>query len=933
MKSAYKPEDIENARQNLSRYSWAQEIVNSWAQSVVVAMQQDRTFFDRMIPELTPGTHYGQNCPHCVGKQSLMGGGLFDWHIDSPDEITCRTCGVVYPNAQYPETGVLVCPRMGQQFTYYETPEEMADPENRAKHALKWLGDRPTMTSFSGHIRDRKAGWARNQTLTLAKLYAVTGEIEYAERAVWILDRIARVFPNYLYHSYDGSIADLPPAEVAANMGKEETEGGPRGGCFPKDAIRHAYGLHQFENYSTLNNGFWGAGRLNVHGKGSDAGALYVLTVAYDLICDAKYASGRRLIDRDTARRITEDLILAGCADMMHWNSLSNKGTAVFVLSAAVGMVLEHPQKVRHALDGFNRMLAERYHHDGFYSESPAYSAHNLSNVHELADLLHGYSDPPGYQPEEGERIEQLDMFSNGRYPLSLLSLARMLAPGNRMPIIGDTRYDTEADLLAAEILAARLGGAYAGMLELVQGAPLSEKGREYALWYRPYNLRSEGATLPLHTEWFPGWHVGVLRGGRDDTALYLNGNEHQWTLKTGHRQQDILSLSYYAYGEELASDRGYFSGSSQQLPDGRSGQVWVKSSLSHNLVVVDEKEQNNTTCGSNLELFGTAPCIEIVQASGVNVYPQCEEYRRTCAMVTTPEGQTYSVDLFRIKGGRIHQYNFHCNGSPIGINPATPSPQTTALENAWDIWLENPQAIAPQGPTTFTWQFRDVNLDLMLLNVPDRIVLADAPGWRVGTPEELEKPPIRQIFAENATGDGHDALASQYAAVIAPYKTENSPILSARVLANDPDAGVLAIEVKLSDRTDYIIFTKDQKERQFGPVIVAGQFTFVSVDDRGVQGYLLNGTVLSCGDLKISLTEASTTLKVQSVEESIFHLAEPLQNPQTVIGSYLLAGESPQTGFEIASATEDTITVRNYPAIICDEVRILNSAWAHVAS
>ena len=248
-------------------------------------------------------------------------------------------------------------------------------------------------------------------------------------------------------------------------------------------------------------------------------------------------------------------------------------------------------------------------------------------------------------------------------------------------------------------------------------------------------------------------------------------------------------------------------------------------------------------------------------------------------------------------------------------------------------MWLENPQVIAPQGPTTFTWQFRNVNLDLMLLNVPDRIILADAPGWRVGTPEELEKPSIRQIFAENRAGDGNETLASQYASVIAPYKTGASPLLSARLLADDPDAGVLAIEVKLPDRTDYIISTKDQQERQFGPVTAAAQFAFVSVNDQGVQGYLLNGTVLSCGNLKISLTEPSTTLKVQSVEESVYHLSEPLQNPQAVVGSYLLAGESPQTGFEIASATENAITVRDYPAITCDEVRILNSAWAHVAS
>ena len=169
-------------------------------------------------------------------------------------------------------------------------------------------------------------------------------------------------------------------------------------------------------------------------------------------------------------------------------------------------------------------------------------------------------------------------------------------------------------------------------------------------------------------------------------------------------------------------------------------------------------------------------------------------------------------------------------------------------------MWLENPQAIAPQEPTTFTWQFRNVNLDLMLLNAPNRIILADAPGWRVGTPEELEKPSIRQIFAENRVKDDNETLASQYAAVIVPYKTGNSPLLSARLLADDPHAGVLAIEVKLPDRTDYIISTKDQKERHFGPVTAAAQFAFVSVNDQGVQGYLLNGTELICDNLEISL-------------------------------------------------------------------------------
>ena len=58
--------------------------------------------------------------------------------------------------------------------------------------------------------------------------------------------------------------------------------------------------------------------------------------------------------------------------------------------------------------------------------------------------------------------------------------------------------------------------------------------------------------------------------------------------------------------------------------------------------------------------------------------------------------------------------------------------------------------------------------------------------------------------------------------------------MVGAQLLENDQDCGALAVEVKLTGRTDYIISAMDQKERQFGPVTVAGQFGFVSVDDQG---------------------------------------------------------------------------------------------------
>ncbi len=933
----YKPKDIANARENLKRYEWARRIVEGWKRSADYAMQQDRDFFVDLIPELTPGTHYGQNCPACVGDKSMQGEyGFYSWSITAPDQLKCNRCGTVFPNDEYPETGVVECPRMGQTFTYYQPPAERAlgpeaTPEQRREHALRGLSQRQQMTSLSSLIRLRKAQWAWGQVLLLAKLYAVTEEVAYAERAAWILDRFAQVFPNYLYHSYDGSIADWPPAEVAANMGEH---GG--GGRFPPDVIRHAYGLNQYEDYSQLHNGFWGAGRLSPHGKGSDSGPLLNMTIAYDLIREARYPDGKPVVTPEMDKRIVADLIAAGCTDMEHWDSVSNKGVATFSLSAAVGLLLKQPERVHRALDGFHETLDSRYHFDGFYTESPAYAAHNFSNMRELPDLLYGYSDPPDYQPEEGGRIEACNPFAEGRFHLAMQSMVRMLAPGRRLPVIGDTVYNSGLSAIYAEVLAARSGGRYAGLLESVQDASLSDRGSEYSLWYRAPDLQAEKeGGLPLRSEWFPGWHVAVLRGGRDtnDTALYLNGNENRWTTGTGHRHLDILSMSYYALGEELASDRGYFSGSGQLTRDGRSGQRWTRDTLSHNLVVVDEKSQAARDCGSNLELFGVAPGLEVVQACGVEAYPQCDQYRRTCALIKTPGQQHYVVDFFRVTGGGCHQYSFHCNGSLVRHTPADTALQPVELAATWSTWLTNPQALEPEVPHTFTWQSGNVSLDLRLLNTHDsvqRVIITDAPGWRRASGSDLDKPPIQQILAENRASGPEAALATQYAAVMVPYTTPDSPVIAARLLANDPDTGTLAVEVTLQDRTDYIISTLDQEPRQYGPVAMTGQFGFVSVNGHGeaVQAYLLNGSSLEYGKMRLDLASPNTTVKVRATADRTFELAEPLPVTLAAGGSYLLVGETPRTGFEIEATTADSITVRDYPAIACDELTILHSTW-----
>lgn len=905
----YKTQDIARAQENCERYPWAKSIVDGWKRSVAFAMQQDREFFDGMITERTNWTTYGQNCPACVGEKSSMGEcGLWNWNVARPDEIQCKYCGTVYPNAEYPETGAMTCAQMGQTFEYYETPEERAHPgENPSPYALQWCG-KPIHTSFSGVIRTKQTGWCLGQVLPMAKLYALTGDVMYAEHAAWIIDRFAQVYPKWLFHTYDGTFADCPPAEAARNLGQY---GG--GGKFAPAVIVDPFRRHQKDGYALLGNGFWGGGRFGC--SGSDGGSILSLTVAYDLIRDAAYEDGSPVISAEMAERIENDLIIACTDDCENWKDINNKCGRARVMSAASGIMFQRPESVRWALGAFEQLLANCFHSDGFCMESPSYSGMHLGEMRDIPEILRGYTDPEGYVDGEGKRFDNLNPFDDvKRYRLGLESMVRMLAPGRRAPVIGDTHYRAGLSPVYAEILADRYGHEYASLLEAAQGGTLDQVGSEYALWYRDPDMTAEAqAELPLHTEWFPGWRVGVLRGGQPQggTALYLNGYQYH-----GHRHYDSLGLIYYAYGKEIASDRGYI------WDDPRN--AWTKSTLSHNLVTVDgQSQQSKGQLGSSLDFFGEGPGLEVIQAHNDTAYAQCEKYQRTMALVQRGNEETYAVDFFRVNGGKLQRYGFQCNGELVDLSCTAPEAVGDEIK-----WLSNLRASFVDEPFTVTWQDGDTKMDLTVVSPVDRLLVADAPGWRSDSGSDLHAPPIQQIFAERVARDGVEGVSSNYAAVMAPYVGEKSPVKSARLIVSERHPDSQAVVVELDGHTDYIMSAAAADEvNEFGPVTLRGQFGFVSVDANGkvLKAYVLNGTGVSCGEVELELPSANVTLAVKAVEGNTFKLAESLPEGLAATGCYLLAGT---TGFEIETMDESSITVRDYPAIECDEVTVLNSAW-----
>jgi hypothetical protein len=400
---------------------------------------------------------------------------------------------------------------------------------------------------------------------------------------------------------------------------------------------------------------------------------------------------------------------------------------------------------------------------------------------------------------------------------------------------------------------------------------------------------------LDLRTEYFPGWQVGVLRSGNDasQTAFYFNGYcEH------GHRHYDTLGVIYHAYNQELASDRGYI------WDDPRN--AWTKSTLAHNLVTVDGKSQNAKQRHSRLELFGTSPGVEVIQASA-DAYTGCSEYRRTCALIRLPEGGNFVVDLFRVQGGRLHQYGLNCNGQFLGLDGMEPGPIDEQIR-----WLANLRAVQkPPQVWSAAWDCAGTRLRLWMLGPLDRLLVADAPGWRSYKGDQLNAPPITQILAERKAPQN---LRSAYAAVMSPFQGDASPIRSVRLVPAEPQTDqAAAVAVERDGATDYVLSCLDDQPHSFGPIRMTGRFGMATLDGSGhlVRAYLLEGTELTAGGRKLTAPTARLTRKITKVDDRQIELDEPLPPEAAQPGRYFLTGG---TGFEIEQVEGRRLTVRSYP-------------------
>ncbi len=626
-------QDLENARENIKRYDWARayaERVEKGAKADLDRITDE--FLEEMIQQQTVQRCY--QCPACRDKDlPRHPGGSWSWSLDDPDHIKCRVCGTVFPNHEYPETIVLECKSeagKGQKFSYY------------GGQTFKQWGYAHYRPSFSGMVAYYKVNWCKGRLHTFAHAYALTEKLEYAEVARRILLRLAEVYPRWLLVSSYGEIADMDPHVAALNLDH-----------LPEDELVYPPNKPDRELYA----GYWASCRAG--GGGQEGYATRSFLEAYEFTYNATQADGTPLYSEEERIKIERDLILESCAHLIGEKNINNKSVGNRIAVAMVGMALGHPGFVRFGLEGWKLTMDDWFLADGCTPESPAYAMMSLNGIHQLAQAIRGYSDPPGYVDEDGERIADLNLYE-GKYKLVWQRMFEGLQGNLRYPPYADSYRTSALGSRFAELLVANYpdNPQYLALLKAYAGEDLSKCDKETALFFREPGLEEKEAP-PLHFEdnFFSILCLGQVRTGEHGRrSLALLSATHYG----GHHHVDSLNLYYWKDGHELLTDLGYL------WDHPKAGMT--RRTFSHNTGMVDLAGQKSRGRGGFYHLFHTGEKVKVMAASSTP-YDKADIYRRTVVQIDHAAENSYIVDLFRLQADGSRDLVYHGPNSEYEVS------------------------------------------------------------------------------------------------------------------------------------------------------------------------------------------------------------------------------------------------------------------------
>ena len=614
------------------------------------------------------------------------------------------------------------------------------------------------------------------------------------------------------------------------------------------------------------------------------------LPEAYDLIHDSEELDRlsreqgidvRRRIEDDFFRATVEYIFTFGKEPTgTHLNNMAPYYTENIV---HIGRILGEPRYVHWGYRWVGEILRDGFFYDGMWHEAPSYHYQTIGGVQRVLAALRGYSDPPGYRSADGLRLENVDL-------------------GRETPFVEKA--------LAAPSLVAYPNGRI---------APIHDS------WASERAVRPRRQTA---SALLPGFGHAALGRGRGSNQLQAHLH---FSGAYGHAHADSLNLALFARGAELLSDIGYTHTKLRH---------WTISTISHNTVAIDRREQEGSSGDGDLLLFvPDLAGLSAVESRADQAYPKlAERYQRQLVLVPLSEADAYVVDVFRARGGSTHDWLLHGSADEeMSAECSLPleGGRETMLEagEQWREPLGESSRLLPYGlirgvrhgeagdgfAVTFRCQGRSGGR-------PQAGVRAHV--WAGKSAEVFlgKSPRIREAEGDDrkvydfwmpqlvVRRRGPAPLESAFAAVYEPFGQK--PLLGrVRMLPVEPGGDAVAIEVVHGDLKDTILSTLDEppypRRQVAGGMVLQGRLGVLR--QRGgkpVAGWLIDGQCLSCGDLAIEPTAGrhsglleSATRKADGADEDAFVTPADLPEGTALAGRWLIAthGNGHTHGYEIS--------------------------------
>ena len=787
----YKEADVERAKRNLEKHAWAKRVLEGFKSSASFWMECPDDKLSYWIPARTPFRVV--DCPKCGA------GWRFAW-TGNDRRIKCRDCSFTWPHADYPE----------QQVQTFVDPvgEPQEIPYYEGKPSTRHGSAQSRTYRLSGRLRYNRVS-RLSRLGSLGKVYALTGDLAYAQGVRRVLLRLAEVYPHYLPHDWN----------------------------------------RVFEDYGNLQSGKLSGWKLH------DAGVFIQLATAYDLTYNSGVYSeeDKAQIEegcfREFARLMTATSPRGCCI---------NDGPTAMAAGALAGLMLGDHDFIAWAAnppDGFLGFVEDYFRRDGhWYEASPSYEGMSLANLYITPEALRGYTDPPSYG--KPDRFDDLDLFGHPLMAKMLVAGAYERMPDGRLPATNDSTFGARYPSTRAEqnyfwypternrrLMCWAFGGQ------------VQSTGNEYTLFRRDPDLDFSGVE-PLAPSSRSvvrpdvGWAILRTGDGPSDAALMIDYGPHGG----GHGHPDRLNIIYYDYGKELVTDLGY-------LGWGHRYHLWMRSAASHNHVIVDGKPQGGA--GGMLEAFCGEGPVQVAICSAPKVYAGVTDtYRRYVLLVDGGGGERYVVDLFEVKGGKDHQYVFHADGETF-TPPALEfeDVQRSALGEARTgyTWLKGLKAAPAPGTFTCEWvsdEKRRLGTRLHVLAGPHtELIYGKAPGLR-NRSRPFDEVDLYPVYVRRP------GPHNRFVAVIEAFEGESAPSRVRELEVTTKTGRATGVEVRRGERTDIVVIADETAAAgemtlpAYPDVRFTGRMAFVSLRGNApTMLWMIGGELLAYGDTSLRST------------------------------------------------------------------------------